>query len=82
MDPVGAAQRIVAFRKQLGQPEAILPAFIAANRQFEEAMAMVGPEDWYKPVYRPAGPIARSWLGERDGRIAERCCHDCTHEGE
>ncbi len=73
VDPVGAAQRIVAFRKQLGQPEAILPAFIAANQQFEEAMAMVGPEEWYKPVYRPAGPEPVSNIV--DVELAERIVH-------
>ena len=56
VDPIGAAHRTIAFRKQFGEPDAILPEFVAANRQFEDAMEMVGPKDWYNLVYRPAGP--------------------------
>lgn len=56
VEPVEAAQRIVAFRKQFGEPDAILPEFVASTQELKEALGMVGSDDWNKASYRPAGP--------------------------
>ena len=73
VDPVGAAHRTIAFRKQFGEPDAILPEFVAANRQLQEALAMVNPEDWNKPTYRAAGPEPISNIV--DVELAELAVH-------
>ncbi len=73
VDPVSAAQRIIAFRKQFGKPDAILPEYLASNRQFSEATAMVGPDDWNKSSYRPAGPVPISNIV--DVVLAEQTVH-------
>lgn len=73
VDPVGGAQRTIAFRKQFGEPDTILPEYLAANQEFRQTMAMVGPEDWNKSVYRPAGPEPMSNIV--DVELAEVALH-------
>ena len=73
VDPVGGAQRTIAFRTQFGEPDAILPEFVAASRQFNEALLKVGPDDWNKASYRPAGPEPISNM--LDVVLAEQAVH-------
>ena len=73
VDPVSMAQRTIASRKQLGEPDAILPEFLAANIELRQVWEMVGPGDWDKLVFREAGPEHISNMV--DVKLAELSLH-------
>lgn len=73
VDPVSMAQRTIASRKGFGEPDAILPEFLAANIDLRQTLSIVGPGDWDKPVYREAGPEPISNMV--DVKIAELSLH-------
>lgn len=53
VDAASAAERIIAFRKELG--DRLLSEFAKASRAIEQALDQVGPGDWDKLCYRRTG---------------------------
>ncbi len=65
------AHRATAFTERLG--EQLLPTFIKANRELEEVLSRVGPEQWDELCYRIVG--AEPIRNIVDMFIAERTVH-------
>ena len=66
------AERAISIRESLG--EQLLPAFGARCDDLDRLLAGIGPQDWDKPCYHPAGPITvRTYV---DLRLTELMVHE------
>ncbi|MCH7787424.1 MAG: maleylpyruvate isomerase family mycothiol-dependent enzyme [Chloroflexi bacterium] len=71
VDPEPIAKRAIAIRKDYGKE--LLSMFVKGNKDFDEALSQVGPDDWERLVYRQSG--AESIKNIMDVFITERVVH-------
>ncbi len=66
------AQRAIDLRDQLG--DQLLPTFSSKCGELDQVLAGLGPNDWEKPCFHPAGIIqARTYV---DLRLTELSVHE------
>ena len=67
----GLVRRGIATREELG--DRLLPAFVSTSKQLNELMASLGPQDWDRPCYHPAGVLPVLTIA--DMRVGELAVH-------